>query len=42
MSARAYAYSVVLVLLIVIEAFLLINRSMVETTIMRVPVQMYQ
>lgn len=42
MSARAYAYSVVLVLLIAIEAFLLINRSMVETTIMRVPGQMYQ
>jgi cytochrome c oxidase accessory protein FixG len=42
MSVRAYAYSVVLVLLVAIEAFLLINRSMVETTIMRVPGQMYQ
>ena len=42
MSTRAYAYSVVLVLLVAVEAYLLINRPMVETTIMRVPGQMYQ
>jgi polyferredoxin len=42
MSTRAYAYSFVLVLLVALEAFLLINRPMVETTIMRVPGQMYQ
>ena len=42
MSPKAYAYSVVLVLLVGVEAFLLMSRTMVETTIMRVPGQMYQ
>jgi len=42
MSPRAYAYSVVLFLLIGIEAFLILSRSKVETTIMRVPGQLYQ
>ncbi|CAH0995487.1 hypothetical protein EMA8858_01610 [Emticicia aquatica] len=42
MSPRAYAYSVVLLLLVGVEAFLLMSRTMVETTIMRVPGQMYQ
>jgi polyferredoxin len=42
MSPRAYAYSVVLILLVAVEAFLLMSRTMVETTIMRVPGQMYQ
>ncbi|HEY1056763.1 MAG TPA: cytochrome c oxidase accessory protein CcoG, partial [Emticicia sp.] len=42
LSFRAYAYSVVLLLLIGIEAFLLLSRSAIETTIMRVPGQMYQ
>ncbi len=42
LSARAYAYSVVLLLLIGLESFLLMSRSEIETTIMRVPGQMYQ
>jgi cytochrome c oxidase accessory protein FixG len=42
MSVRAYAYSVVLLLLVGIEVFLLMSRTMIETTIMRVPGQMYQ
>ncbi len=42
MSVRAYAYSVVLLLLVGLEAFLLLSRNMVETTIMRVPGQLYQ
>ncbi len=42
MSPRAYAYSVVLLLLIGVEAFLVLSRSKVETTIMRVPGQLYQ
>lgn len=42
LSFRAYAYSVVLLLLVGIEAFLLLSRSAIETTIMRVPGQMYQ
>ena len=42
MSPRAYAYSVVLVILVGVEAFLLMSRTMVETTVMRVPGQMYQ
>lgn len=41
-SKRSMAYSVVLVVLIALEAVLLINRSSVETTIMRVPGQLYQ
>ncbi|WP_259016398.1 cytochrome c oxidase accessory protein CcoG [Emticicia fluvialis] len=42
MSPRAYAYSVVLLLLVGVEVFLLMSRSVIETTIMRVPGQMYQ
>ncbi|RYU95424.1 cytochrome c oxidase accessory protein CcoG [Emticicia agri] len=42
LSARAYAYSGVLLLLVGIEAFLLLSRSAIETTVMRVPGQMYQ
>ena len=42
LSSRAYAYSVVLLLLIGLESFLLVSRSAIETTIMRVPGQMYQ
>jgi len=42
LSFRAYAYSVVLLLLVGIEAFLLLSRSAIETTVMRVPGQMYQ
>ena len=42
LSFRAYAYSAVLLLLIGIEAFLLLSRTAIETTIMRVPGQMYQ
>ncbi|MBA4848898.1 cytochrome c oxidase accessory protein CcoG [Emticicia sp. BO119] len=42
LSPRAYAYSVVLLLLIGVEAFLLLSRSAIETTVMRVPGQMYQ
>lgn len=41
-SKRSWAYSVVLVVLIALEAVLLINRSDVETTVMRVPGQLYQ
>jgi cytochrome c oxidase accessory protein FixG len=42
LSPRAYAYSAVLLLLIGVEAFLLLSRATIETTIMRVPGQMYQ
>jgi cytochrome c oxidase accessory protein FixG len=42
LSFRAYAYSVVLLLLVGVEAFLLLSRSPIETTVMRVPGQMYQ
>ncbi len=42
LSFRAYAYSAVLLLLVGIEAFLLLSRSAIETTVMRVPGQMYQ
>lgn len=42
LSFRAYAYSTVLLLLVGIEAFLLLSRSAIETTVMRVPGQMYQ
>lgn len=42
LSGRAYAYSIVLLLLIGVEVFLLMSRTMIETTIMRVPGQMYQ
>jgi cytochrome c oxidase accessory protein FixG len=42
LSFRAYAYSAVLLLLIGIETFLLLSRSAIETTVMRVPGQMYQ
>lgn len=41
-SKRSMAYSAVLVVLIALEAVLLINRSSVETTVMRVPGQLYQ
>jgi cytochrome c oxidase accessory protein FixG len=42
LSKRAYAYSAVLVVLMIIEGFLLFNRGETETTILRVPGQMYQ
>ncbi|WP_337042339.1 cytochrome c oxidase accessory protein CcoG [Emticicia sp. 17c] len=42
LSPRAYAYSAVLLLLVAVEVFLLLSRSTIETTIMRVPGQMYQ
>lgn len=42
LSFRAYAYSAVLLLLVGIESFLLLSRSAIETTVMRVPGQMYQ
>lgn len=42
LSPRAYAYSAVLVLLVGVEAFLLMSREAIETTVMRVPGQMYQ
>ncbi|MFN3849850.1 MAG: cytochrome c oxidase accessory protein CcoG [Spirosomataceae bacterium] len=42
LSPRAYAYSLVLVGLIGLESFLILSRAEVETTIMRVPGQMYQ
>lgn len=42
LSKRAYAYSAVLVILMIIEGFLLFNRGETETTILRVPGQMYQ
>lgn len=42
LSFRAYAYSVVLLLLVGVETFLLLSRSVIETTVMRVPGQMYQ
>ncbi|NBA85915.1 cytochrome c oxidase accessory protein CcoG [Emticicia sp. CRIBPO] len=42
MSRRAYYYSAVLLMLIGLEAYLLIGRTMVDTTILRVPGQMYQ
>jgi cytochrome c oxidase accessory protein FixG len=42
MSKRAIAYSIVLFLLICVEAALILSRSKVETTLMRVPGQMYQ
>lgn len=41
-SKRSMAYSVVLLALIGIEATLLITRDMVDTTILRVPGQLYQ
>lgn len=41
-SGRSWAYTAVLALLIGIEAFLLIGRSATETTIMRVPGQLFQ
>lgn len=41
-TKRSMAYSFVLVVLIGLEAVLLINRSSVETTVMRVPGQLYQ
>lgn len=41
-SKRSIAYSIVLTLLIGIEAFLIIGRSDIETTVMRVPGQLYQ
>lgn len=41
-SKRSIAYSVVLLVLIGLEATLLITRDMVDTTIMRVPGQLYQ
>jgi cytochrome c oxidase accessory protein FixG len=41
-SKRSMAYSFVLVVLIALEAVLLINRSAIETTVMRVPGQLYQ
>ena len=42
LSGRTYAYSAVLLLLIGVEAFLLMSRAAIETTVMRVPGQMYQ
>ena len=39
---RSWAYSIVLVVLIGIEAVLLMSRSDIETTVMRVPGQLYQ
>lgn len=39
---RTYAYSAVLAILIAVEIFFLVTRSAVETTIMRVPGQLYQ
>lgn len=41
-SARAIGYSVVLLLLIAVEIFILAGRSQVEATILRVPGQLYQ
>lgn len=41
-SPRAIGYSVVLLLLIVVEIFILSGRSMIEATILRVPGQLYQ
>jgi cytochrome c oxidase accessory protein FixG len=41
-TARSWAYSIVLLVLIGIEAGLLITRSEIETTVMRVPGQLYQ
>ncbi len=41
-AKRAFAYSAVLVILMIIEGFLLFNRGSTETTILRVPGQMYQ
>ncbi len=41
-STRSLAYSIVLTALIVVEAALIMGRSEVETTLMRVPGQLYQ
>jgi cytochrome c oxidase accessory protein FixG len=41
-TKRSMAYSIVLAILIGFEALLLINRAEVETTVMRVPGQLYQ
>lgn len=41
-SKRSIAYTFVLIVLIGLEALLLINRSSIETTVMRVPGQLYQ
>ncbi|WP_341225919.1 cytochrome c oxidase accessory protein CcoG [uncultured Arcticibacterium sp.] len=41
-SKRSIAYSIVLTLLIGIEALLIIGRADIETTVMRVPGQLYQ
>jgi len=41
-STRAIGYSVVLLLLIAVEVFILAGRSQVEATILRVPGQLYQ
>jgi cytochrome c oxidase accessory protein FixG len=41
-TLRTFAYTLVLLALIGIEALLLLNRSSIETTIMRVPGQLYQ
>ncbi len=41
-SPRAIGYSVVLLLLIAVEIFLLSGRSMIEATVLRVPGQLYQ
>ena len=42
LSGRTYAYSAVLLLLVAVEVFLLMSRTAIETTVMRVPGQMYQ
>ena len=42
LSKRSMAYSAVLIVLVVLEALLLIGRSDVDTTLMRVPGQLYQ
>lgn len=41
-SPRAIGYSVVLILLIAVEIFILSGRSMIEATVLRVPGQLYQ
>ncbi len=41
-STRALAYSVVLLLLVGVEIFILAGRSEIETTVLRVPGQLYQ
>jgi cytochrome c oxidase accessory protein FixG len=41
-SKRSMAYSIVLVLLVGIESLLILGRSDIETTVMRVPGQLYQ